>query len=174
MNAVETAANAIDTGPFRTILWPVGLDGDPGAAKLVKRLSLNSEATVFLLYLVTNNADSSADEEHAKGVLRSFAREHLCPPDYRILLRHASQSFKARTLIETAEAINADLIVMATTTSGGFTHIFRKDVTQEVLGRAPCPVLVGDPGATHRSMGMHAGNLVPEPGADAKVLRWQR
>lgn len=167
--------NAVVAAPFRTILWPVGLDADSNGANLLKRLSLDSKATVFLLYLITNNADSLSDEEDAETVLTRFARENLCPPDYRVLMRHASSSFRAKVVLETAQAINADLILMTTRTHGGFAHLFREDLTQEVLTRASCPVLVVDSSASHRSAaGAHTGNFVPEPGGDARVLHWHR
>ncbi len=45
------------------------------------------------------------------------------------------------SVIETAEAWRADLLVMATAGHHGFADALRGSTTERVLGRAPCPVL---------------------------------
>jgi nucleotide-binding universal stress UspA family protein len=166
--------NKTMTPPFQTILCPVELDKRAiGIANQVKRFAFR-ETTVFLLHLVTANGDSPDQYEHAVDELTRLAGEHLCPPDYRVVIRHASRSFRANVVIETAEVINADLIVMTDHGPGGFIGLFRENLAAEVIHRAPCPVLVIDPTAPqHVSTGERAG-LVPETGRDGKILRWQR
>ncbi len=44
-------------------------------------------------------------------------------------------------IVEVAREMNADLIVMGTTGRTGFTRVVMGSVAEEVLRRAPCPVL---------------------------------
>jgi nucleotide-binding universal stress UspA family protein len=47
----------------------------------------------------------------------------------------------ARTIVERATAVNADLIVMGTHGRGGFAHLFMGSVAERVVRTAGCPVL---------------------------------
>jgi nucleotide-binding universal stress UspA family protein len=44
-------------------------------------------------------------------------------------------------IIAAANRLNADMIVMPTAGAKGFFEMFRGSTTQQVLRRAPCPVL---------------------------------
>jgi nucleotide-binding universal stress UspA family protein len=48
----------------------------------------------------------------------------------------------AREIIETAKSLPADLIVISTHGRTGLKHVFLGSVTEHVVQRAPCPVLV--------------------------------
>jgi nucleotide-binding universal stress UspA family protein len=53
----------------------------------------------------------------------------------------------APQILDRAEALPADLIVMGTHGAGGFEHLLLGSVTEKVLRRAACPVLTVPPGA---------------------------
>ena len=54
----------------------------------------------------------------------------------------------ARCIVDRAEALHADLIVMGTHGTSGFEHLMLGSVTEKVLRRATCPVLTVPPKAT--------------------------
>ena len=53
----------------------------------------------------------------------------------------------ARTILERADSLSADLIVMGTHGTSGFEHFVLGSVTEKVLGKAACPVLAVPPHA---------------------------
>ena len=69
-----------------------------------------------------------------------IAREHLsggiC---YEILTRVGGAS---AVILETAEAVGAELIVMATHGRTGLAHVLLGSVAERVVRHAPCPVPV--------------------------------
>jgi nucleotide-binding universal stress UspA family protein len=52
-----------------------------------------------------------------------------------------------RVILETAEAVAADLIVLGTHGAGGFEHLVLGSVTEKVMRKASCPVLTVPPRA---------------------------
>lgn len=58
----------------------------------------------------------------------------------------------AKTIIEHAEAVHADLIVMGTRGRTGLAHMIAGSVAERVVRTAPCPVLtVGASGVEHET-----------------------
>jgi nucleotide-binding universal stress UspA family protein len=53
----------------------------------------------------------------------------------------------ARVILETADEIEADLIVLGTHGAGGFEHLVLGSVTEKVMRKASCPVLTVPPRA---------------------------
>jgi nucleotide-binding universal stress UspA family protein len=61
--------------------------------------------------------------------------------------RYVDTGTPHRTIVETAEALKADLIVMATHGRSGLGHTFIGSVAERVVRTAPCPVLTIRPKA---------------------------
>jgi nucleotide-binding universal stress UspA family protein len=59
----------------------------------------------------------------------------------------------ARTIVETATRLPADLIVMGTHGRGGVEHLMLGSVTEKVLRKTPCPVLVVPPAIPAQARG---------------------
>jgi nucleotide-binding universal stress UspA family protein len=58
---------------------------------------------------------------------------------------HVREGRAVSGILEAAEEIGADLIVIATHGLGGLTHVMLGSVTDKVLRRAVCPVLTVKP-----------------------------
>ncbi len=69
---------------------------------------------------------------HADGVLRIIEVQRRAP-------------FAGEAILEYAEEINADLIVMGTHGRRGLSHLLLGSVANEVVRRAPCPVMTVRP-----------------------------
>jgi nucleotide-binding universal stress UspA family protein len=83
---------------------------------------------------------STADEEQivAEAALRDAVFDALGDQAEKVQLRTAL-GLAGRRLVETAQRLNAQLIVLA---SRGSTSMLLGTVSQYVLRKAPCPVLV--------------------------------
>jgi nucleotide-binding universal stress UspA family protein len=47
------------------------------------------------------------------------------------------------TILAAADESQCDLIVLGHDRSSGFSRLFKRDIVQEIIRGAPCPVLVG-------------------------------
>ena len=69
-------------------------------------------------------------------------------PDAKVeVIRQVVVGTPYRTIVEVAEAKNADLIVMATHGRTGLSHLVMGSVAERVVRMAPCPVLTLRPTA---------------------------
>lgn len=76
--------------------------------------------------------------EDAEKELKSLEDESpRVPVEHRVI--HGAP---AKAIVELAEAEKADLVVMGTHGRSGWDHLMLGSVTEKVLRKAPCPVLV--------------------------------
>lgn len=100
------------------------------------------EGTELLLLSVLRSSD---DSSAAKTSLSELARE------LKSLLRHCEFSVIVREgdpkteILELAEAVRADLILMGSNCKSGLDRLFLGSVSQAVLNGADCPVLITRP-----------------------------
>jgi nucleotide-binding universal stress UspA family protein len=142
--------------PFRTILSPVDFSENSRAAvEYAAYFARQSNATVYLLYVVpevelqlppelyhrdeSGAADLVWAKKAAKEKLHEVAQERLGSGiHYEILTRIGDP---ATVVLETAETIEAGLIVMATHGRKGLAHFFLGSVAEKVVCESLCPVL---------------------------------
>jgi nucleotide-binding universal stress UspA family protein len=143
---------------FATILAatdfsPASLPGVTLAGRLARQLG-GSLALVFvvtddlppLLIGVSEEERGSILEEHrsrAEARLVAFAREHL--PELEVAT-HALVGAPSRRIVELAQELGADLIVMASRGYGPLRQVLLGSTAERVLHRAPCPVLIAPAG----------------------------
>ncbi len=142
--------------PFKTILCPVDFDDNSLAAlALATRVAAEHESTLYLLHVVpiiaTLGSSVSAYSTHgpvqeaARKKLESIAGESLGKVKHEVALRVAPVAETAEAVIEAAEELRPDLIVMATHGRSGLSHLLLGSVVEKVVRRAPCPVLTVRP-----------------------------
>jgi len=76
--------------------------------------------------------------------VRTFATAAGCRPGVPVVVDVGRPDFE---ILKRAAEDKADLIVMGTHGSSGFSHLVLGSVTEKVLRQAPCPVLAVPPGA---------------------------
>ena len=134
---------------FRTILHPT--DFSPGSAAAFDYacdLARDYDALLVVLHafgpIVPVGADGvivapDLDE------LRAIARKQLdgiCPANPTVRVERAvREGPSTQVILEAAAEFRADLIVMGTHGRTGFRRLVLGSVTEEVLRKAPCPVL---------------------------------
>ena len=141
---------------FLKILSPVDFDENSLAAlEYTAQFAQQYDVTVYLLHVVPTaeihlhragyhpegggGADVAWAEKVAKEQLRKIARERLSGGiRYEILTRVGDTS---TVILETAEAVGAELIVMATHERTESSHSFLGSVAERVVHEASCPVL---------------------------------
>lgn len=65
----------------------------------------------------------------------------------------------AREILSAATAMRPDLVVIGTHGHGGVEHLLLGSVTEKVMRKAPCPVMVVPPGA-HPESGVHFSRIL--------------
>ena len=116
------------------------------------RLARQLGSVVTLLYIVQDRlpplllATSEFHDEvltlhrqHAEKALADYAHEHLAGAEHNILVRSGTPS---KAIVETANDIKADLIIMASHGYGLAGQVLFGSTTEHVLHRATCPVMV--------------------------------
>jgi len=78
-------------------------------------------------------------QQRAERELERLAKEEFADLDVK---RTLSNGIPHREIVELAERLEADLIVMATHGRGFISHAILGSTTERVVRRAPCPVLV--------------------------------
>jgi universal stress protein A len=134
---------------FRTILHPT--DFSPGSAAAFEYacdLARDYDARVVVLH-----AFGPVVPVGAEGViispdldeLRAIARQEidaLRPTNPTVRMERAvREGPSTQAILDAAEEFRADLIVMGTHGRSGFRRLVLGSVTEEVLRKAPCPVL---------------------------------
>lgn len=127
-------------------------------------------------------------EERADARMRKIVEEHA--PEPLTVVREQRRGISAPPVIlEYVEEEDVDLVVMGTHGRRGLRHLMLGSVTEEVVRRAPCPVLTAreqeEPGAVegferilapvdfsgHSETALqHAVGLAREVGADVQIL----
>jgi len=162
---------------FKRILCPVDLSSfSLEALKLAVKMTDASGAALYLLHVIDNPFDElymtslteaepallglyrseplkrakilRATENHSEVLLKQFAHpwiSSLPKVRYRI---ESGDPFEA--ILDTADAIRADLIVLATHGRTGIKRLIIGNVAEKVVRHAPCPVLIIKPRAARR------------------------
>ncbi len=76
---------------------------------------------------------------HARASLDHLARERV--PDEIACETHVLHGHPVDAIVEFASESGADLIVMATHGRSGLSHVLMGSIAENVVRRAPCPVL---------------------------------
>ena len=139
---------------FRCIMLPVdfSLHCDRAAA-FAAWFAQVSHGTVHLVHVISNPADPLYEpeevphwvmvehaEKKAKAIIEATAAQCLpsqCPRECHVV--HGEPYEK---LLEVAQRIDPDLIVMSTHGRGGVAHLVIGSVAEKIVRHAPCPVFV--------------------------------
>ncbi len=107
-------------------------------------------ATVRLVHAVAS-PPTGLQVALSEGILENLVREHRQALEKLADARRGGASFGAGTvevgdprdtIVGTAEAVKADLIVMGTHGRRGLSRVMMGSVAEDVVRHAPCPVLV--------------------------------
>lgn len=134
--------------PFKTILFAT--DFSPAskvAFEVAGALARDYRARIIALHVIepvrigfseyTAYVGPDEDKGHAMANL-----EAIKAPSPRVTIEHRLlEGEPAAVIAETAAEIGADLVVMGTHGRTGLTRLVMGSVAEEVLRRAPCPVL---------------------------------
>lgn len=138
---------------IKEILVPIDFsDCSKKALRYAIALAKEHQASLTLLYVASTPAaigeNSALDYLHASNETGAKAQRELAALAAtevhgqviaKSLVRSGSPSIE---IINAAENIPADMIVMSTHGHTGLTHTLLGSVTEHVVRRAPCPVLV--------------------------------
>lgn len=139
---------------FRKILVPVTLSAKSHAAlPIALKLAQDCGASLVLLYAVQLNI---AGEE--RGIPRTRLLDELCrdaETQLRQLVKNlpvevpvevvACAGRPVETIVEKANSLSADVIVMCTHGYRGWLRWLHRNTARQVLRRAPCPVWLISP-----------------------------
>jgi universal stress protein A len=152
----EPMLAAATTAPFRikSILVPVDFsDCSRKALQYAIPLAAQHQAAITLLYVIgtasyntgeyseVNYAVLEAEMRTAsEEKLAAFAKDEL--PEQIAATTLVRSGSAGAEIIALAKSMPADLIVISTHGRSGLKHIFLGSVAEDVVRRAPCPVLV--------------------------------
>ena len=139
---------------FKRIMLPMDFsEHSHRAAEFAEWIVRVSKATVHLVHVIANPADPVYEPqeephwamlEHAQkkalALLEAAAAAYLppgCPRQF-----HVTVGDPYEKLIEVAQEIKPDLIVMSTHGRGGVAHLVIGSVAEKMVRYAPCPVFV--------------------------------
>lgn len=138
--------------PFKKILIPIQFD-DPEFVTLglTKQIAKDMGAKVYLLHVVpiipaigepeTGVTVHARAEEEARKQLQGVADKQLAGVKSEVLTRVAGPGETAKSVLEAAKDIDADLIVLKTHGRKGFAHFIMGSVAEQVVRQAHCAVL---------------------------------
>jgi CBS domain-containing protein/nucleotide-binding universal stress UspA family protein len=138
--------------PFRSVLVPINFDEGAGPAlAFARQITESSRATLHLLHVLSTIAvpgepksDISRQIEDARKALQQLAALHLDGLPYQVLIRSGDV---VKSIVEAAQADNADLILMPTHGRRGIPRWVLGSVAERVVRNAACPVLTFRPDA---------------------------
>ena len=134
--------------PFKTILFATDFSQPSKVAfEVASALARDYHARMIALHVIepvqmgytefTNYVGPDEDKGEAMRTLQAIqAPAPTVTLEYRLL-----EGEPAAVIAETAEEAGADLIVMGTHGRTGLTRVIMGSVAEDVLRRAPCPVL---------------------------------
>jgi nucleotide-binding universal stress UspA family protein len=152
---MAAAANEITKAAFKIkgILVPTDFsDCAKKALQYAIPLAKEHQAALTLLYVVPPSSyvggefgayDYGFEDQMRKSAekeLAKLARDEVCDEVVANTLIRAGAP--AHEILEVANQWPADLIVISTHGRTGLTHVFLGSVAEQVVQRAPCPVLV--------------------------------
>lgn len=134
--------------PFKTILFPT--DFSPAsevAFEFAGALARDYRARMIVMHVIEPVAMGFAEytayvgteDDKAEATTRLEAIK--APSPHVTLDRRLFEGDPATVIVEEAAELGADLVVMGTHGRTGFTRFVMGSVAEEVLRRAPCPVL---------------------------------
>jgi universal stress protein A len=152
--------------PFKRIVCPIQLDdSEQVALELASRLAKDMDATVYLLHVVplvpidapnvTITAHTQAEDD-ARLRLQALAAEILAGLKSEVITKIAGPGEVARTVLEAATELDADLIVLKTHGRSGLAHFVMGSVAEQIVRRAHCAVLTLTSTAKERHTGLSA------------------
>lgn len=138
--------------PFRVILSPVDFDENSLAAlNLARQMAMDHSAIIHVLHVVPSvlapdeaSAAYTSREHEIEARLQQIARERLTGLQHQI---HAPVGDTAKIIVQMAQDLHADLVVIATHGRTGLQHLFLGSVAERVVRESPCPVLTMRPAA---------------------------
>jgi nucleotide-binding universal stress UspA family protein len=133
--------------PVHTVLFPTDFS-DPSLSAFPVACSLARDigARLVILYVVPpplghDELEVRRDPEHYYQGLWKSLRD-LQPPDGSIAVEHRLEVGEAETVIlQVARETKAGLIVLGTHGRTGLSHLLMGSVAEQVVRKAPCPVL---------------------------------
>jgi len=141
---------------FLRILSPVDFhENSLAALEYAAQFARQNDATVYLLHVIPTDelhlhrevyrpeeaggADLRWAEKVSSENLHAIAQQHLSGGIRHEILTRVGDA--AKSILEVAEEVGAELIVMATHGRTGIAHFFLGSVAEQVVREAPCPVL---------------------------------
>ena len=142
---------------FLRILSPVDFhENSLLALEYAAQFARQYDATLYLLHVIPTDelhlhrevyrpeeaggADVRWAEKVSKEKLQELARERLSGGVRHEILTRVGDA--AKSILEAADEVGAEVIVMATHGRTGISHFFLGSVAERVVRHAPCPVLV--------------------------------
>jgi universal stress protein A len=141
--------------PFHAILCPVGFNGNyAGALSMARRLHIEPGSVIYVLHVIPAlpphregafvdvSLEEGAREKAARQRLERIAGEQLSGANYKVLVANCSAPDQiAESIINTAQQVRADVVVMATHGRVGLPHELFGSITERVVQQSRCPVL---------------------------------
>ena len=141
---------------FLRILSPVDFhENSLAALEYAAQFARQYDATVYLLHVIPTDelhlhnevyhpaeaggADVRWAEKVSKEKLQELAQERLSGGIRHEILTRVGEA--AKSILETADEVGAELIVMAMHGRTGIAHFFLGSVAEQVVREASCPVL---------------------------------
>jgi nucleotide-binding universal stress UspA family protein len=143
----KQAAPAINA-VFRRIVWPTDLeDGSQAVMDLVRRLTLQNNSILYVVHVCPALGPQVASivqlareaEALAMKRLHEDVAAHLGGIEHEFVVTTGDTASK---IVEIAQRLQADLIIMGTHGRRGLPRVLLGSVAERVLREAPCPVLV--------------------------------
>jgi len=151
--ALRSAEQPRESSEFRVILHPTDFSvGSEAALRVARRLAREHGARLIVLHvavledLLAGTPAAEVDPALYRKALEDV-RNRVEGPD----LKHHVESMLRRGyatdgILQTAEEVGCDLIVMGTNGRTGLSRLFMGSVAEHVLAKADCPVLIAKAG----------------------------
>jgi nucleotide-binding universal stress UspA family protein len=141
--------------PFKAILCPIGFNGNyAGVLSMARRLEVEPGSVIHLLHvipllppiregtLLDICLEEGAQQQTARRRLEKIAWELLAGFNYKVLLASCETPDRmAGSVVNTAQQIGADLVIMATHGRVGLPHELFGSITEGVVRQCRRPVL---------------------------------
>lgn len=141
-SAVAEPADSRTERLFRRIFVPLdGTDTSSAILGCVKQFALNHDAEVILFHDDMELQSPEQDNAKVKTWLQDLSVE-LANSGLKVSLDMSSYKRPIREILERIDALDIDLVSMATHGKGGEQRALDESVTAEVIRHAKCPLLV--------------------------------
>jgi universal stress protein A len=135
--------------PPKTILHPTDFsENSHHAFELACQLAASSSSKVMVLHAYAPDiavmADMPVQIEHKEEATLQLRQIKSTQPGV-VIERQMISGTAVEVIVNAAQSMKADLIVMGTYGRSGIKRLFLGSVADHVLRRAPCPILVVPP-----------------------------